>query len=250
VPRPVIGPIDFAENRKFFLLAVVCLAVVGTLVYLIKRGTTGRFLDALRGSEYAAASIGISATRARIIAFSLSAGIAGFGGGLLATYYGSANYDQSFQFFLGLVWVVLVVTAGARSVQAAVVSGLGFFLIPEFLSRLFEIPQRYASNHPDLPSGIASVLNGIKPEWSLGVAFILFGFGALTYAKHPEGIIEAQTSASIRRMTRRRNRRHDDTASTTGTSDAGGTAGREGDGRGDDAAGRPTTVEPGPAGVR
>ena len=104
------------------------------------------------GSEYAAASIGISATRARIIAFSLSAGIAGFGGGLLATYYGQANYDQSFQFFLGLVWVVLVVTAGARSVQAAVVSGLGFFLIPEFLSRLFEIPQRYANNHPDLPN--------------------------------------------------------------------------------------------------
>ena len=48
VPRPVIGPIDFAENRKFFLLSVVCLAVVGLLVYLVKRGTTGRFLDALR----------------------------------------------------------------------------------------------------------------------------------------------------------------------------------------------------------
>ena len=33
----------------------------------------------------------------------------------------------------------------------------------------------------------------------LGVAFILFGIGALTYAKHPEGVIEAQTTASIRR---------------------------------------------------
>ena len=26
---------------------------------------------------------------------------------------------------------------------------------------------------------------------------MLFGFGAFTYAKHPEGIIEAQTTASI-----------------------------------------------------
>ena len=32
------------------------------------------------------------------------------------------------------------------------------------------------------------------------MAFILFGFGALTYAKHPEGIIEAQTTASIKKI--------------------------------------------------
>jgi hypothetical protein len=96
--------------------------------------------------------------------------------------------------------VVLVVTAGARSVQAAVLSGLGFFLIPEFLQRLFEIPARYVADHPDLPSAIERVLRIIKPEYSLGVAFILFGLGALTYAKHPEGIIEVQTSAALRRV--------------------------------------------------
>ncbi len=200
VPRPVIGPVDLAENRAFFVLAAALLALAGALVYVVKRGTTGRFLDALRGSEYAAASVGISATRAKVIAFSLSAGIAGLGGGLLACFYGAANYDQSFNFFYGLVWVVLVVTAGARSVQAAVISGLGFFLIPEFLQRLFEIPGRYVADHPDLPAAVEAVLRTIKPEYSLGVAFILFGFGALTYAKHPEGIIEVQTRAALRKV--------------------------------------------------
>ena len=113
--------------------------------------------------------------------------------------------------------MILVVSAGARSVQAAVMSGLGFFLVPEFLSRLFDLArQRYANNHPDLPGFVDSRARApSSPTWALGVAFILFGFGALTYAKHPEGIIEYQTSASIRRMTRRseapsRARRHHD----------------------------------------
>ena len=53
------------------------------------------------------------------------AAIAGFGGGLLASFNGQANYDQSFTFYFGLVWLVLVITAGYRSVQAAVISGVG-----------------------------------------------------------------------------------------------------------------------------
>jgi hypothetical protein len=39
------------------------------------------------------------------------------------------------------------------------------------------------------------------------LAFALFGLGALTYAKHPEGIIEFQTTKSIERVNRRRQRR-------------------------------------------
>jgi branched-chain amino acid transport system permease protein len=114
------------------------------------------------------------------VAFALAAGIAGFGGGLTATWTGAANYDQSFQFFYGLIWVVLVVTLGARSVQAAVFGGLTFFLFPEFLERLPFIPD----------------------DWANGLAVALFGLGALTYVRHPEGIIEAQTSAVLRRIQR------------------------------------------------
>ncbi len=86
---------------------------------------------------------------------------------------------------VALVWVVLVITAGSRLVQAAVTSGITFFVLPELLTKLFT-----------WLNGYWSVIN---PSWAIGVAFILFGFGAFTYAKHPEGIIEAQTTASIQR---------------------------------------------------
>lgn len=176
VPRPLVAGIDFADDRAFFLLAAACFAVVGLAVLRIKHGTTGRFLDALRSSESAAVAVGISPVRQRVVAFALAAGIAGFGGGLMASWTGSANYNQSFQFFFGLVWVVLVVTTGARSVHAAVSAGLAFFLLPELLQRAPLVPE----------------------DWTSGLTFILFGLGALTYVRHPEGIIDAQTSAVLR----------------------------------------------------
>jgi len=199
VPRPLVGPVDFASDRSFFLLCVGLITLVSLAVIAIRSGTTGRFLDAVRGSETAAAAVGISPARPRTVAFITGAAIAGLGGGLLSSFYGQANYDTSFQFFLGLVWVVLVITAGSRSVQAAITSGVAFFVLPQLLTRLFSWPGNYLESNPDTRGVTRSVLDFVQPRWALGVAFILFGFGALTYAKHPEGIIEAQTTKAVRR---------------------------------------------------
>lgn len=189
VPRPLIAGIDFADNRYFFLFCVALLAVVSGIVVLIKNGTTGRYLDALRGSEMAATSIGISPAKAKITAFAVSAAIAGFGGGLLSSLEGRVNYDTNFNFYLGLVWVVLVVSLGARSVQAAINAGLSFILFPQLLTMaLTNLPVVKVENPQTLAQSIA---------------FILFGFGAITYAKHPEGVIEAQTRKAVHRIQRR-----------------------------------------------
>lgn len=207
VPRPVVAGIHLDGDRSFLVLAIVSLAALGAAAIAVRQGTTGRFLDAIRGSQRAAASVGIDGRRAKLVAFVAGAAIAGFGGGLLASFYRQANYDQSFTFFIGLVWLVLVITAGARSVQSAVVGGLSFFLFPEVLQRLFAWPGHYLGSHPSTSGVTRSVLDFVQPEWSLGVAFILFGLGALTYAKHPEGIIEHQTAGSVRRVVARVERR-------------------------------------------
>ena len=184
VPRP-----EFIEDdHAFFLFSVAVLAVVGVLVILVRRGTTGKYLDALRGSEIAANSIGISATRATVVAFALSAGIAGLGGGMLAMFDTQANYTANYTPFFGLVWIVLVVTIGARTVEGAIVAGLALALFPELLKEL-----------------------GIP----LGVQFILFGLGALTYAKHPEGILEAQKRMAIEGIQRLIDRRKGPTPEPT-----------------------------------
>ncbi|CAB5066479.1 unannotated protein [freshwater metagenome] len=207
VPRPVIGPWDLADDRYFLLFAALCLTVIALAVIRVRQGTTGRFLQAIQSSPTAANSIGISGGRSRIIAFTLAAGIAGFGGGLLASFAGHANYQASFPYVVGLVWVALVISAGARSIQAAVFSGLMFFLLPALLNRAFSWPENYLEAHPQAPEWIQNLLGLVQPNWALPVSFILFGIGAFTYAKHPEGIIEAQTNSSVTALLRWTERR-------------------------------------------
>jgi ABC-type branched-subunit amino acid transport system permease subunit len=199
VPRP-----SFADGpRAFFLFTVAVLAVVGMLVILVRKGTTGRYLDALRGSETAATAIGINPARARVVAFALSAGIAGLGGGLLAMQENQANYAGSFTPFFGLVWIVLVVTIGARTVEGAIQAGFALAFVPEILKNL-----------------------GVSPAYQ----FILFGLGALTYARHPEGVLEANKRKSLDRMQRFLDRRkarngQSDDGSDPGSGDRATTAG-------------------------
>jgi branched-subunit amino acid ABC-type transport system permease component len=164
VPRPVIGPFDLSNNKTFFVFALIVLTVVSVLVIFVRRGTTGHYLDALRGSPTAAQSIGINPARAKIIAFALSAGIAGLGGGLLSMKKGIA-IPQDYVVTLGLVFVVIVVSTAARTVEGAINAGIAFTIIPYILR-----------------------------DWlglSAGYAFILFGIGAIQYARHPEGTLEA-----------------------------------------------------------
>jgi branched-subunit amino acid ABC-type transport system permease component len=179
-PRPTIGPFDFGpqHDKAFLVLTLLILTIVSVVVIWVRNGTTGRYLDAVRGSEVAAASIGISLNRSRIVAFALSAAIAGLGGGLLASYERAANIPGHFAPEFGLVWIVLVVTLGARTIEGAIQAAIGF--------TFFEILL--------LATWIPWVVN-LQPWYhmsalSVGVQTILFGLGALTYAKHPEGILE------------------------------------------------------------
>jgi branched-chain amino acid transport system permease protein len=164
------------------------------------------------GGARSAASIGISPSRQRFVAFILAAGIAGFGGGLIASFDGQANYATRFSFLFGLVWLTLVVTAGSRSVQSAITGGIGFLLVPKVLELGFGFPGNYLTSHPET-GGFVKWLFGLpQATWAQGVAFILFGLGALTYAKHPEGIIEFQTTRSLQKILARVDRykaRHD-----------------------------------------
>jgi branched-chain amino acid transport system permease protein len=178
---PVARPSLFAGDRAFLFLALGMLVVVAIGVILVRKGTTGRYLEALRGSETAATAIGINPARARVVAFALSAGIAGLGGGLLAIHETRANYDANFNVLFGLLWLVIVVTLGSRTVEGAVQAGLAIAFVPEILENL-----------------------GISPAYQ----YILFGLGALTFAKHPEGIVEYNKRRSLeavqRFLTRRR----------------------------------------------
>ncbi len=163
------------DGHAFFILAMAVLLACIVVVKLVRKGTTGRFLGAMRGSETAAAGMGINLRWQHIIVFAISGAVAGVGGTLLSIQQQQVN-PQLFVYELSLVFVVVVVTTGASTVEGAVQAGFGYVVLQQLLTY---VPARLGGN-------------------SLVVVF--FAFGALTYAAHPEGILEYQKRRSTLRI--------------------------------------------------
>jgi ABC-type branched-subunit amino acid transport system permease subunit len=190
VPRPTIGPWDLADDKQFLVLAIVVFVLVAFAVIRIREGTVGRTLRAVRGSEVAAQSIGISPARARLVAFAVSAFIAGLGGALLAMHQENVNYGGNFAPFVALFWLVIVVSLGSRTVEGAAQAAIAFALFDAVILKgaLFEWILRSPDRVPDIFP--------LSPTWRL----VLFGLGALQFARHPEGMVEFGKRRAHRRV--------------------------------------------------
>lgn len=190
VPRPVIGPWNFADDRSFLVLTLIVFIVVAFAVTQIRTGTVGRTLSAIRGSEVAAEAIGISPARARVTAFAVSAFIAGLGGALLSIHQRNVNYGSNFSPFAALFWLVLVVSLGARSVEGAAQAGAAFSLFDTlilrgtFLGWILRSSKRIPGIFP------------INAKWR----FVLFGLGTIQFARHPEGLVQHTKRQFARRV--------------------------------------------------
>jgi ABC-type branched-subunit amino acid transport system permease subunit len=148
------------------------------VVLLVRKGTVGRNLAAMRGSETATAGLGVNPSWQRIVVFALSGAIAGIGGLLHSMEQQVVNpTDWNTEF--SLVLVVLVVTTSVTTVEGAVQAGIGFFVTEQILTTI--LPARIGAS---------------------SLTVVLFAFGALTYAKHPEGVLEYQKRRSTARFER------------------------------------------------
>ena len=199
VPRPTLGPWDLADDKQFLVLALVVFAVVSLAVIRVREGTVGRTLRALRASEVAAQSIGISPARARITAFALSGFIAGLGGAMLSMHQQNVNYGSNFAPFAALFWLVLVVSLGSRTVEGAAYAGATYALFDAIVLKgaIFGWLLRGAERIPGLFP--------VSPRWR----FVLFGLGTIQFARHPEGLVEhgkRRAHARIERWLARRRR--------------------------------------------
>jgi branched-subunit amino acid ABC-type transport system permease component len=167
VPRPTLGPISFATDstRAFFVLVVVIVVVAGVFVRRLLRGATGRGLDAWRQSPLAAAGLGYSPNRTKVVVFALSAAVAGLGGGIWGSLLQVVS-PADFTYADSLLFVVVVVAVGVRTVAGAVEAGVGFAIVTHLAGYL---PNRWS------PASLVA---------------LAFSLGAFSYAAHPEGIVE------------------------------------------------------------
>jgi branched-chain amino acid transport system permease protein len=121
-------------------LAWVAVGLLAVVSYFLHRATRARFgavLRAARDNEARTAALGFSIYRTRLVAWTLSAGIAGLAGALMAEQTGFVspalmNWHRSGEL------IVMVVLGGSRRLSGAIVGAIAVVLVEEFLGQLTE----------------------------------------------------------------------------------------------------------------
>jgi branched-chain amino acid transport system permease protein len=112
-----------------FAMAVMTIAIVRN----ITASTFGRALAAVRGDEIAAEAVGINTTRYKVLAFIISAALAGVAGGLSGQLFANPLNPQNLNFVKSIEVIVMIVLGGIGSISGAVFGATTLTILPEAL---------------------------------------------------------------------------------------------------------------------
>jgi branched-chain amino acid transport system permease protein len=129
------GGID--KQTWYLIMLGVCLSMLAALVYIDRYSALGVVLKMVRYDEVAAQASGINVFAVKLIAFTVSAGIAGLSGVLFAAYVRFLtpdlfNEQESFRYMM------MAVVGGIGSPLGGVIASLMLTMIPEGLRVLGE----------------------------------------------------------------------------------------------------------------
>lgn len=111
-----------------FILILICLTVVLNL----RDSRTGRAILAVRDNRIAAESCGINTMKYRLIAFVVSAALAGMAGCLYAMNY-SSIVPKKFDFNTSILILVFVVLGGMGNIRGGIIAAALLTILPEQL---------------------------------------------------------------------------------------------------------------------
>ncbi len=115
-----------------FILIIVTLFVVLNLI----KSRAGRAIMALRDNRIAAESVGIPITKYKLMAFIISAVLAGMAGALFAMNYSTVDASK-FSFNTSILILVFVVLGGMGNIRGSIIAATVLTVLPELL-RAFE----------------------------------------------------------------------------------------------------------------
>jgi branched-chain amino acid transport system permease protein len=121
-----------AESGPYLGLCVAALFVVAFLVWRLKTTRLGRAMQAVRDNELAANVVGVNAYMTKVVAFTLSALLGGFGGALFAGGFTYVSPDQ-FGFAESVVFLTMVLLGGSSAPAGAILGTALLILLPEWL---------------------------------------------------------------------------------------------------------------------
>ena len=120
-----------------FTIGVILVLITLFIVMNLVNSRTGRAIMAIRDNRIAAESIGINITKYKLMAFSISAGLAGVAGVLYAHNLTTLTaLPKNFGYNLSIMILVYVVLGGIGSIRGSVIATVILYLLPEMLRGL------------------------------------------------------------------------------------------------------------------
>lgn len=120
-----------------FLIGTILILVTLFIVINIIQSRDGRAIMAIRDNRIAAESIGINITKYKMMAFSISAALAGVAGALYAHNLATLTASpKNFGYNMSIMILVFVVLGGIGNIRGSIIAAVILTLLPELLRGL------------------------------------------------------------------------------------------------------------------
>ena len=124
-------------NDSNFTVGAILLVITLIIVLNLINSRPGRAIMAIRDNRIAAESVGINITKYKLLAFSISAGLAGLAGVLYAHNLSILQAQpKNFGYNMSIMILVYVVLGGIGNIRGSVIAAVILVLLPELMREL------------------------------------------------------------------------------------------------------------------
>ena len=153
-----------APTDSNFTIGIILLLITLFVVMNLVNSRSGRAIMAIRDNRIAAESIGINITKYKILAFSISAALAGAAGVLYAHNLSTLTaLPKNFGYNMSITILVFVVLGGIGNIRGYVIAAVVLTLLPELL--------RFLSDYRMLIYAVVLIVTMILVWSPGGIAF-------------------------------------------------------------------------------
>ena len=181
IPQPFQSPLEY------LWIALPLLGLSMAFIYRLEKIRVGRALIAIREDELAANSMGINPTYYKVLAFTLSAILAGIVGAVSAHFLNTWNARQG-TFDASIIFLTFVLIGGSRTFWGPVIGGIVLTALPEALRGISSI------------NGVPLWLGQFLKDGRLIIFGILIVVGTIFY---PKGIITPEFLSWCKQKTKK-----------------------------------------------
>jgi branched-chain amino acid transport system permease protein len=132
IAQPTIGSFVFNTQQSLYYLILVFIAIAGFVAWRLKDSHVGRSWMALREDEDVAQAMGINTVLTKLLAFGTGAFFSGLAGTMFVAKLGS-SYPTSFNFFVSINVLALIIVGGIGSIPGVFVGALVLLGAPDVL---------------------------------------------------------------------------------------------------------------------